>query len=367
MTTLHQAPNAFRATHLEGVDKELQYMNTNLEEIQKSLEMYLENKRRQFPRFYFISNDDLLEILGQSKNPPGVMPHMKKLFDNIKTLTLVKTTGNGPMAATEMRSNEDEVVPFDGQVTSSPGSVDAHCSSCAVLGHSRWASGEMVTWRGEQNERSRETQGARLPTRSSELRNETREMAEISSRSSVYHSQSNPMDGRSTEISAWQCSQTEIRSKKTTPRTEKLHRPDQEEPNETRTYQAGLLGHDWDSCARCDQWFDQKPNQNGIVLRMATTVEILLPKGRDHHRTSHRTILVRMWIPRQFRSTGYHTVDRSVRMSWLNEQKSSLHCLCRCYMTLTIALSLCRGGSPKGPAGKRKCLSRSNRCDARPV
>ena len=36
MTTLNQAPNAFHATHLEGVDKELQYMNSNLEEIQKS-------------------------------------------------------------------------------------------------------------------------------------------------------------------------------------------------------------------------------------------------------------------------------------------------------------------------------------------
>ncbi|CAF0814718.1 unnamed protein product [Didymodactylos carnosus] len=116
MINLNQNPNAFHATHLKNVDKDLLYMNSNLEEIQKSLEMYLENKRRQFPRFYFISNDDLLEILGQSKNPPGVMPHMKKLFDNIKTLTLVKTTNNGPMAATEMRSAEDEVVPFDGQV-----------------------------------------------------------------------------------------------------------------------------------------------------------------------------------------------------------------------------------------------------------
>jgi len=117
MTTLNQSPNAFHGTHLEGVDKELQYMNSNLEEIQKSLENYLENKRRQFPRFYFISNDDLLEILGQSKNPPGVMPHMKKLFDNIKSLTLSKPNPNGPMVATEMRSNEDEVVPFEGQVS----------------------------------------------------------------------------------------------------------------------------------------------------------------------------------------------------------------------------------------------------------
>jgi hypothetical protein len=30
----------------------------------------------------------------------------------------------------------------------------------------------------------------------------------------------------------------------------------------------------------------------------------------------------------------------------------------RCYMTLTIALSLCRGGSPKGPAGKCNTTNR---------
>ena len=72
MTRLNGDPNALRGTHEEGILDRLNKMNTKLEEIQKSLDMYLEVKRQIFPRFYFLSNDDLLEILGQSRNPEAV-------------------------------------------------------------------------------------------------------------------------------------------------------------------------------------------------------------------------------------------------------------------------------------------------------
>lgn len=75
---------------VSGLPEKLLEMNTRLEEIQKSLDMYLETKRQVFPRFYFLSNDDLLEILGQSRNPDAVQPHLKKCFDNIKSVRINK-------------------------------------------------------------------------------------------------------------------------------------------------------------------------------------------------------------------------------------------------------------------------------------
>ncbi|KAJ3217500.1 Dynein heavy chain 2, axonemal [Dinochytrium kinnereticum] len=106
--------NALKATHTENLLETLTDMNLKLEKIQKSLDMYLETKRQAFPRFYFLSNDDLLEILGQARDPNAVQPHLKKCFDNINKLELViaGTDNRRHNEATGMHSGDGESVPF---------------------------------------------------------------------------------------------------------------------------------------------------------------------------------------------------------------------------------------------------------------
>lgn len=91
--------------------------NKLLDNITRCLEAYLEVKRVAFPRFYFLSNDELLEILAQTRNPHAVQPHLRKCFDAIASLEFgVKESENGETMMTNdiiaMISPEGERILF---------------------------------------------------------------------------------------------------------------------------------------------------------------------------------------------------------------------------------------------------------------
>ncbi|EKX36467.1 hypothetical protein GUITHDRAFT_97557 [Guillardia theta CCMP2712] len=119
MKRLQQENNVVSACKLDGMLKTLNNLESNLEKIQKSLDQYLETKRQAFPRFYFISNDDLLEILGQARDPLAVQPHLKKCFEAIKSLKLEPPGKDGRRnyEAIAMNSPDGESVLFTSHIT----------------------------------------------------------------------------------------------------------------------------------------------------------------------------------------------------------------------------------------------------------
>ena len=112
MGRIFREPNVKRACLEKGFDKELKVLNEKLESIDRILTNFLESKRGVFPRFYFLSNDELLEIVGCAHNIDPVQKHLKKMFEGIASIKK-SPTKSGTIEIIGVGSIEEEELKLD--------------------------------------------------------------------------------------------------------------------------------------------------------------------------------------------------------------------------------------------------------------
>ncbi|XP_069694728.1 dynein heavy chain, cytoplasmic isoform X3 [Periplaneta americana] len=108
MKKVTKSPMVMDVLNIPGVQRSLERLADLLGKIQKALGEYLERERTSFPRFYFVGDEDLLEIIGNSKNVARLQKHFKKMFAGVAAILLNEDN----TVITGIASREGEEVQF---------------------------------------------------------------------------------------------------------------------------------------------------------------------------------------------------------------------------------------------------------------
>eukprot|EP00804_Cyclotella_cryptica_P026574 CCRYP_014010-RA/>CCRYP_014010-RA protein AED:0.03 eAED:0.03 QI:237/1/1/1/0.92/0.78/14/3696/3180 len=118
MRRISNHPFAMEALNIENLQRTLERLANLMTVIQKALGAYLEKQRSDFSRFYFLGDDDLLEIIGNSSTPGKVLPHLGKMFASIATCNSRPSQEDGVLAKFDaMLSKDGERVELDTPIT----------------------------------------------------------------------------------------------------------------------------------------------------------------------------------------------------------------------------------------------------------
>lgn len=114
MDEMSKRSNVVESTNRAGLCERLEGLQKELVLCEKALAEYLETKRLAFPRFYFVSSADLLDILSNGTQPEFVVKHLTKLFDSIAKLKFRPADEKHPiMCAVGMIAKDSEYVEFN--------------------------------------------------------------------------------------------------------------------------------------------------------------------------------------------------------------------------------------------------------------
>ena len=117
MKVLEKNPNVILATMTEGLSESLEFIQGKMAQCEKALTDYLETKRLLFPRFYFLSSMDLLDILSNGNQPALVAKHLIKLFDSLAKISLMTDNDRGDDGGCPSTTNiATKMIAKDGEV-----------------------------------------------------------------------------------------------------------------------------------------------------------------------------------------------------------------------------------------------------------
>ena len=100
---VYRSPLVLEVLNIPDVQRSLERLADLLNKIQKALGEYLEKERVGFPRFYFVGDEDLLEIIGNSDDAARISKHLRKMFAGISGLEI-----DEEMNITGLKSKEGE-------------------------------------------------------------------------------------------------------------------------------------------------------------------------------------------------------------------------------------------------------------------
>lgn len=107
-------PQVIEACLAEGRHEQLLGFYADIEACEKALISFLEEKKKQFPRFYFLSNPSLLDVLSNGNIPTKVNEEVANCFDGLKMFKFLEE-GPLPYRTTQGMFSKDgeEYVPFN--------------------------------------------------------------------------------------------------------------------------------------------------------------------------------------------------------------------------------------------------------------
>lgn len=161
MKTISDCPKVLEVASAIEIPEKLLHCATLLDRIKEGVLQYLEMKKLSFPRFFFLSNHEVFEILSQYKNPHFVQPHLKKCFEAIDKLKFDDQLIIHGMYSKEMEyvkflsvintvesheSVEKWLIQVEEQMTSSVrDNIENSSRNCKILPREKW----IQNWPGQ--------------------------------------------------------------------------------------------------------------------------------------------------------------------------------------------------------------------------